>query len=243
MKNAIKHIAPCLILYLGLLGTSSYSVQAQSKLLKHVEIGVSLNYSNMHFNSDLDMQNDFYSYDYGFQAHALVNLKISPRISAQSGLEYIYYIWHFDDQIIPHTRPDGPAYTMDYTKLSMSKDFHVSYLAVPVRFRYYPLPRQPLYVIAGADISHRIGYSNGILEMAVYSEDGAVIYGPESYDYDIPEMANDVLLSGMLGAGVQVPKSPVAFEIKAKHSITNFIGNDVDNNWLRSLAISVSYTL
>ena len=220
------------------------SIQAQNNLFENLEVGASLNYSTLHYESDGDVLNDIISYDFGFQIHALINQDLSEKFILQSGLEYFFYTYEFEDQIIQQTGPNGGA-TGNYYKNSMTESFSTSYLTVPIRIQYHPFSNYPIYFTAGPEFSYKIGYSNGTYESVLYSENDERMQESYSDEYDVPESANDFLVSGIAGVGYNLyPKVPLSIELKAKHSITPYLsGGNYIKSWIRSLSFSVSYSL
>lgn len=233
-----------LFLFLGLLFIPVRSIQAQNNLFENLEFGTSLNYSTLHYESDGDVINDIISYDFGFQIHALMNHDLSEKFKLQSGLEYFFYTYEFEDQIIQQTGPNGET-TGNYYKGSMTESFSTSYLTVPIRIQYHPFSNHSIYFTAGPEFSYKIGYSNGKYESALYSENGERLQESYSDEYEVPETANDFLVSGIAGVGYNLkPIVPLTIELKAKHSITPYLsGENYIKSWIRSLSLAISYKL
>jgi hypothetical protein len=240
----LKRISLFLFLSLGLLFIPMRSVQAQNSLFENLEVGASLNYSTLHYKSDGGFINDIISYDFGFQIHALMNRDISEKFILQSGLEYFFYTYEFEDQIIQQTGPNGGT-TGNYYKNSMTENFSTSYLTVPIRIQYHPFSNHQIYFKAGPELSYKIGYSNGTYESVLYSENDERMQESYSDEYDVPESANDFIISGVAGIGCDLGSvAPVKLEVKAKHSITPYLsGDNYIKSWIRSLSFSVSYKL
>lgn len=237
----LKRIPLFLFLSLGLLFMPIQSIQAQSSIFDKLEIGASANYNTLHY--DGDVLNDIISYDYGFQLHVLINHVLSEKFILQSGFEYFYYTYEFKNQTIQQTNPNG-GFTGNYYKNFMAESFSTSYLTLPVRVQYHPFSSQ-FYFTAGPEFSYKIGFSNGTYESVLYSENDERLQEFYSDEYDVPESANDFLVSGIAGIGYNLnPVVPVSIELKAKHSITPYLngGNYIDS-WIRSFSLSVSYNL
>ncbi|MEX0856873.1 MAG: outer membrane beta-barrel protein [Balneolaceae bacterium] len=240
----LKRISFFLFLPLSFLLMPGHSIQAQGSLIEKIEVGASLNYNTLHYESEIDVLNDFISFDFGFQIHALINQNISKRFILQSGLEYFFFTYEFEDQIFQQTEPNGGT-TGNYYKNSMTENFNTSYLTLPIRIQYHPFSDQQIYFTAGPEFSYKIGYSNGTYKSVLYSDNDERLQESYSDEYDVPESANDFLVSGIAGIGYNLnPVVPIAIEVKAKHSITPYLsgGNYIDS-WIRSLSLSVSYKL
>ncbi len=223
----------------------SHSIQAQNSLFEKLEIGASVNYSSLHYeSSDGDFINDVISYDFGFQIHALTNFDFSQNFSLQTGLEYFFFTYDIEELTIQETDINRNP-TGNYLKAYIGKkDFNTTYLSLPIRLRYSPLSRSQFYITAGPEFSYKIGYKNGEYKNILYSENDEQLQ-EMSFTYDVPEAANNFLISGVAGMGYNFRSiAPIKLEVKAKHSITPYLsGDNSTKSWVRSLSFSVSYSI
>lgn len=244
LKPIYIYIYIYIILSLGILLSPFQKVLAQSSLFEKIEIGASANYSALHYDSDDNTINDMISYNLGFQIHVLINHQLTNKLVLQTGLEYFFFTYEIEDQKIPETDFNG-ALTGNYFKYFMEESFNTSYLTLPMRIQYHPFSTQKIYFTAGPEFSYKIGYSNGMTKTILKSEDGKQLYEFPSHVYDVPEEANDFLVSGIAGVGYNLNTViPLIIELKVKHSITPYLsGDNYITSWLRSVSFTVSYRL
>lgn len=243
----MKLLSPILVVtvFCILTITTSQALLAQNNIEDNIQVGASVAYSTLHYDKDAgDVLNDIISYDAGFQLNALIAYDLSDQFSLQTGFEYFYFTYEFEDQISPETGSNGGT-TGNYFKSSVTENFSTSYLTVPVRLQFHPLETVPLYITTGPDFSYKIGYDNGRYETVFYSENDEkqeVVFNGE---YNLPEEANDFLMSAVAGLGYSFKeKNPLTLELKGIHSITPYLsgGNYIDS-WIRSVSLTIFYDL
>lgn len=238
-----KQISLFLFLSLGFFLIPTRPIQAQSSLFEKLKVGASANYNTLHYKSEGDFLNDIISYGFGFQNHVLINHDLTDKFSLQTGFEYFFYTYEIEDRTLQQTEPNGET-TGNYYINSMTESFSTSYLTLPVRIHYHPFSNQ-VYFTAGPEFSYKIGYSKGLHETVLFSANGERLQESYSNEYDVPELANDFLVSGIAGVGYNLNHVvPLTMEFKAKHSITPYLsGGNYIKSWIRSFSLSVSYNL
>lgn len=140
--NTIFYIKANFFVPLSVVGTcihANWIYTSPKQYIRKIEVGAYANYNTLHYESDGDALNDLISYDVGFQIHVLANYNLSKKLTSQLGFEYFFYTYDFEDQIVQQTRPNGRT-ARNYYKYSISENFSISYLMVPIRTQYYPFP-------------------------------------------------------------------------------------------------------
>lgn len=240
----MKKIGFISFLSLFLLCAVYSNAEAQKSLFDNFQAGGSANFSTLHYESEFSGLNDVISSDAGFQIHITTRHDFSERIGLQTGLEYFYFAFDFSTQTVVTDETGEP--TGEILRARLKDPIQTSYLSLPLRLQFRPVADRPVFISAGTELSYKIGYSNGELVAQRIPADGDPIDEPElTENYDLPELADDVLLSGTLGIGYDFGEGfPVTAEIRAKHSITPYLsGENVAKSWVRSLAFTLAYRL
>jgi hypothetical protein len=207
--------------------------------------GASLNYGGIYFERDGFGLNDIWLYSTGYQFHMDYGIYISSILSLRPGIELFVHRYELDELTSPETNPLGEP-TGSIFRSSMDGPVGTTYLSLPVFLIIRPFGNKSVFAVAGPDISFKIAHKNGVL--TTIRESGEQANGEVFFvdAYDIPERSAGTILSLNAGIGYSLDARllPLDIEIRAKHSVTPYMGgDDFIDRWIRSLSFSVSYRL
>ncbi|MEX0610073.1 MAG: outer membrane beta-barrel protein [Balneolaceae bacterium] len=220
------------------------TLQAQSPFFDDIQIGASLNYSTLHYDSDLASLNDLIQYDYGNQIHAYLSSKLSKNLSLQTGVEFLLFKYNFQNSsskiLVADNSPEGYSETTAF--YSMIGQPITYYIGLPVLLKYKLHTSSPMYLITGPKLYKKIGYSNSTSQVHILNSETNEKELLFESEYDVPQRANSLKISYTVGIGYQFSTIPINTEVKVNHSITPYrSGNSSVSSWYRGFAITLLY--
>jgi len=157
-----KKISLVALFTLTLAFYSDSYAQTNSDFDSGFQIGVSLNYGGIFFESEFSSLNDLWDFSIGSQFHVLYGFKLSPLFSVQTGANFLVHRYRLGDIRQPETNELG-ATTGNFINTSMSNDAGTSYIGVPVNLIVRPLTNKSFYALLGTNIAFKVAHKNATI--------------------------------------------------------------------------------
>ncbi|MCH8568988.1 MAG: PorT family protein [Balneolales bacterium] len=212
----------------------------------HFDNGLSFNLSahsgGIVFGSEGSNLNDYYKNEPGFGLQLQYGYSLTPMISVKSGIGFsmLRYSFSSEQQGTDETgNPTGEIIISESDGVMSN-----TYIDVPLNFVLRPLPNRAFYVMAGPQLSFKVGYTNRDFIARHISADGDVLFVFDPVTYDTPERSNNILLLAKAGIGYSLDTMnfPLNFELGFGHSLTPYLGGDgFINNYTRTFSFTIAY--
>jgi len=237
MTHKPFRISGLIILVVMLVSFPSHAQQMMRHFDNGLQVGASINYGGIHFESGAAPWSGRLKESVGMQLHATYGQNIFTFLSVNTGVSLFVNRYAFDTQSTP--ADDG---TESEIHTFMDWSVGTAYVGVPLNIVLRPLELRSFYAVIGPEVSFKIDHTNGTIETIVenYSREPNEVL--EEVLYDTPERSEDRIWFINAALGYSFSWIPWNIELGLKQGITPYrSGEGIVTSRIRSAFLTAAY--